>query len=130
MLAIKGGVQKPAFATALQVHLWLWSQLADKLFVPHGDFLFYFIFSWILVSGIKFVSGLLDLVVCPYLCITPLDPTYPVWPRQNTYLHPSPSMKIVFPTLGQQELKLSRLGTPKHMSSCLHLMALSLTLGS
>ena len=34
----KGGVQKPAFATALQVHLWLWSQLADKLFVPHGDF--------------------------------------------------------------------------------------------
>ena len=54
---IKRWVQKLAFATALQVHLWLWSQLADKLFVPHGDFLFFF---WILVSKIKFASGLLD----------------------------------------------------------------------
>ena len=55
MLAIKRGVRKLTFATALQIHLWLWSQLSDKLFVPQGDYFFIFIFP-----GIKFASSLLD----------------------------------------------------------------------
>lgn len=51
-LLLEGGVHKQPIATVMQIHLQLWSQLAEKLCVPHGDFCSF--------SGIKFASGIED----------------------------------------------------------------------
>ena len=62
-----------------KIHLWLWSQLVDKLFMSHGDFFnfTYFILSCSMVSGLKFTSGLLDFGgLSPSLCNPPESNNY------------------------------------------------------